>query len=218
MDPTAHTAAMVDFLVLRWGKNDAASRARLLGYLQAAEHTLCGLRAWWFLGAEEDIALTPGQSTYTLNHLGSIRWARVGNGEPLSQLAERDFSITLRPYVVSGVPKMWTEISPSGGNTRLEVWPVPDAAGQLKVDVKLPGGNVLEDSTASQSRIPPSWRMAVIYEAERLAALNDEQLATSQIYLGQRDQVLAALMLEDDEHRSREALQAAADPRRWADA
>ena len=201
---------MVDYLALRWGRDDASDRGRLLSYLQAEEDAICGLHGWWFLEAAEDVTLVTGQQGYVLGGPGyiaenGVRW--VEGGVLLRKLDPALFDRSLRDDGISGALAFWCEdtVDDETGAARILVWRLPEAgAGTLSV-VRRGGGNVLvddgEDSTSS--RVPAAWRTALLWGAEALAARNDSQEEKAAEFLKRREEVLAALKMEDMKHGKR---------------
>jgi hypothetical protein len=176
-DNTANVALMIDYLVGRYGKDDAAARAKCLAWLQEEERDVWGMMDWWFKQAEQDIALEAGTKVYTVGEIQRVVALLDGNGFPLDFFRVDVFSRLFRNTVVSGTPVVWTLLPLESGTQlhQLEVWPVPDDALNWQVVVELAGA-VLSDSAGSVSRLPEGFRGVLLAGAELRMAKAEGQV------------------------------------------
>lgn len=163
----ASVADYITSLTDRIGVDDAATRARCLGWLQAAELKLWGMRDWSFKQAVEQVSVVGGTDLYALsvrsNYLYSVS---VDEGAPLTFVERRVFAELCSSNPLAGTPVLWTQTERlSDGFPQFRIWPVPASSGgtiDVAYDVL---GKVLSDSGASFSQFPVDDRVIILERA-----------------------------------------------------
>ena len=197
MADLANVSALIDRVTDRFGLNDAAARARVLGWIQTAYEELFGFGDWWWKQVREDGVWTPGTRDYTTEDSTNVIEIAYASGVPLRFYAARDFSRMFAGHIViADTPGVWTGQPLDGGIFQFQVWPTPSSADPYTLTKEaLPG--VLLDNLASVPLIPEPWRNYLLHAAEMHACQFDQQHGTYESFLGKRNEVLQAMQAED---------------------
>lgn len=194
-----NTEEAINYLVLRWKKDDATSRAKMLRWLQDAEDIIWNTDDWWFSRDEESLSWTTGNATYS-SPSGTTKILHVvdASGAALDRIPYPTFLSLYRSSTATGTPTVWTVDSrnPSTGVLTIRFWPKPDANTSATLTRKIAQAD-LTDSNTSVSNVPREYRNAHLYYALHLMALDEGQGPEAEVWKNRFDGVLVAMQREN---------------------
>lgn len=198
------TAAMIDYLVVRWKKSDATARATLLKWLQDAEDNIWNSDDWWFSRDEAALTWTSGTATL-VTPSGTAAPIHIvdHNGAPLDHVVFPTFAALYRSdTTTTGIPQVWTVDfrTASTGVFTMRFWPKPDSAYVGKLTRKI-AQQTLADSSSNTSYVPREYRNAHLYYGQWLMAEDEGQVNEAQIWKGRYDEILNAMRMENMRQR-----------------
>lgn len=206
MANTFTTDDLIDLMALQYGEAYASTnsefRTKALNWLQASENEICAMRHWWFLVAEQDFSYLSGTSAHDCpSDVESVIDMYDASANPLEFVPERTYNDLFRADATTGTPAYYTVQwrNSTSRILRVSIWPVPSAATTGTIRYKLFPA-VLTDSSGSHSRIPIDKRIVLYYDAICRASLDDERIQVDQSMKARRDEMLAA-MIADQETR-----------------
>lgn len=198
------TAAMIDYLTIRWKKTGATSRSTLLKWVQDAEDNIWNAGDWWFTRGEATLTWSSGTSTLdTPSGTAAVIHIVDHNGAALDHVPFTTFSSLYRKdSTTTGVPQVWTVDyrTASTGVLTMRFWPKPNSNYAGKITRKVAQAT-LTDSSGSSSSVPREYRNAHLYYAQWLMAEDEGQTAEAQIWKGRYDEVINELRNEDMRQR-----------------
>jgi len=196
----ANVNEAITYLCDRFGRDDAGTRARALGWLQAAETELWSSREWWFRQKATTGATVAGVEGYAVGEVSNtIYQVRVDGGAPLSYVPPTLFAEICSSNPVSDTPRLWTQTPAvnSTGYPEFGLWPRPVANGTWEVVYDL-APKELADLVSSTSQFPASDWMVVVFRA-LLKGLSHYNLSAEQATAFQEyEQYLGALIEQDN--------------------
>lgn len=199
MSAVDDTAAALDFLVVRWNKDNSTERAKLLKWLQNAEDIIWNRSDWWFNRGETTIAVVNATATAaTGSGTAAVLDILDHNGRLLNHVPPETFRSIYRRDTSTGTPEVWTIDSRATATGYLTVrwWPVPDASRTFTIVRKIVPAT-LTDSGSSVSNIPREYRTAHLDYALMQMAINEGQVAEAERFNSLFEQTIAAMREED---------------------
>jgi hypothetical protein len=203
------TAAMIDYLVLRWKKSGTTARATLLQWVQDAEDSIWNADDFWFSRDEQTLTWTSGSPTLAAPS-GTAQVIHIvdHNGVALDHVPYPTFSALYRSDTTStAAPQVWTVDyrDKSTGVLTMRFWPKPNSAYAGKITRKI-AQNTLTDSSGSSSYVPREYRTAHLYYALWLMAEDEGQSTEAQLWKGRYDEVMNAMRDENMRQRGEVAI------------
>jgi hypothetical protein len=207
---------------------DSNSTARCKIWVNAAYHDILSRRTWSFLETTMSVTLTSAQLEYVLTGTtpvvtdfgGNISvTVNLGTASPSSQwkklrfLDQQTFDDWLAHTIATtGIPAFYTiygATSPtasaasvkSGGETRLAVWPTPNAALTAKVRYPRAADSVELSADTDVPIIPVRHHYTLVLKAAALGLAEEDQAAQAQLYNQMAEQRVAAMVTEDERMR-----------------
>lgn len=194
-----NTQEAINYLVLRWKKDDSASRAKMLRWLQDAEDIIWNTEDWWFSRDEEALSWTTGNATYS-SPSGTTKVLHVvdATGASLDRIPYPTFLSLYRSSSATGTPSVWTvdQRNTSTGVLTLRFWPTPSGNSSATLTRKIAQAD-LSDSGSSVSNIPREYRNAHLYHALHLMALDEGQGQEAEIWKARFNEIIVAMQREN---------------------
>lgn len=183
------TAAMIDYMLLQYGKDieiAADGRADLLKWLQDAEQFIYAMGPWhWRQEEVTSFTFAVNVQTYTLDETyQDILFLFNANGDVMFKTPWPIFSRYYRNLDVSttvGMPTRWSWIpreEPSPNSLAIAIWPVPqtDPNHTTTRIIREKKFKTLTDSATNYSFVPYNYRIVVPLKAMKLLARHEGKL------------------------------------------
>lgn len=197
------TAAMIDYMLVRYKSSESDARANCLKWLNDAQEKVWYLADWWFRKDRDDFAFLTGIKTYNVA-AGTLEVLDLydSSDQPLVYIPYNTFYAVYGGAADAGEPQAWTHgtRNVTTGLQSVVVYPTPDQdySGVILRDI---AHTELSDAAASVSLLPEQHHRILPTKALAEMARDENKPAMHKEFQDEFDRLLADMLAADARHK-----------------
>lgn len=198
-----NTAAMIDYMLVRYRNTESGARAKSLKWLNQAQREIWYDRNWWFRMERVPFEFLAANSEYNVPAgVLEVRELYGETGAPLVRCPAETFDRNYLPHgSIGGAPLVWSPVPQAApGVLRVRVWPTPvaDASGMVLYEMAV---SDLSDSAANYTAIPEQHQHILPIRALRMMAVDENKPQMAEEYAKEEGPLYEAMVRAEAQHR-----------------